>query len=692
MTQALTESQSEPTVIRPTDGRGFRLDIEGMRGIAVAVVVLFHAEVKWFSGGFVGVDVFFVLSGFLITGLLLDERDRSETISLSKFYARRARRLLPASMAVFVATIFLAKWLMSPLDLVELGPQARWVALFGSNIWFSNHATDYLQPDVISPFQQYWSLAVEEQFYLVWPLLILVLSVGAKSVKMRLRRVAIGVSVVIAASFVSAVWLTSVRQPSAFFLLPPRAWELGAGALGAVALRFGFGLSTRIASKVGVLGAIAVVAPVFAYGASTKFPGWMALPPVLGTVGLLLAGSASTGPAGSGGTSDTSQPYVTRLLQAQPLRWLGRYSYSLYLWHWPLLVIPAAAAGRALSGRERALLVGLSVLAAVATFHLVEDRFRHLQFLARRASSSYAFGAVLVVIAVASSSALPTTQSIAESVSKSAAGGDSELSVSLAKAVAEAPQDQAVVYDNECHRPTETDENTVELNLAACTTGDTASAAAPTVMLIGDSHAAHWQPALSEIATEDGWRLSSLTRSSCPIVEVPVELESTKAHYLQCDLWRQKIFQLVEVVRPSLVVIGHRSSYYEEQVGVEAWDAALQNTVSRLSQFTKVLVLRDLPSAPNSVPKCILSNTADLDSCEFIVEDNDAAEAERERAVVEGVGGRYVDPTGIVCPDGTCEVIDGDFVVFSDSNHLTASYSRSIADELAVLIEPALGI
>ena len=691
MAQVLTESPSELAVTGSTDGRGFRLDIEGMRGVAVAVVVLFHAGVKWFAGGFVGVDVFFVLSGFLITGLLLDERGRSDTINLSRFYARRARRLLPASMAVFVATIFLAKWLMSPLDLVDLGPQARWVALFGSNIWFSSHATDYLQPDVVSPFQQYWSLAVEEQFYLVWPFLILVLSLGAKSAKVRLRRVAIGVSVVVAASFVSAIWLTSVRQPSAFFLLPPRAWELGAGALGAVALRLGFGLSTRIAHKVALLGAIAVVVPVFAYGASTEFPGWMALPPVLGTVALLLAGSASTGSEGGAGASDVTQSHVTRLLQGRPLRWLGRYSYSLYLWHWPLLVIPAAAAGRVLNGWERAMLVGLSVLAAVVTFHLVEDRFRHLQFLTRRVSSSYAFGAVLVITALASSSALPTKQSIAESVSKSATNGDSDLSVTLAKAVAEAPQDQAVVYDNECHRPTETDESTVELNLAACTTGNTA-AGAPTVMLIGDSHAAHWQPALSELATENGWQLSSLTRSFCPIVEVPVELESAKAHYLQCDLWREKIFQLVEVVRPSVVVIGHRSSYYEEQVGTDVWDVALQNTVSRLSPFTKVLVLRDLPSAPNSVPKCILSNTDDLDSCEFPVEDDDTAEAERERAVVEGVGGRYVDPTGIVCPQGTCEVIDGDYVVFSDSNHLTASYSRSIAGELAKLVEPALGI
>lgn len=208
--------------------------------------MLFHAELSWFSGGFVGVDVFFVLSGFLITGLLLDERDRSGRISFGDFYARRARRLLPASILVFVATILAAVAMMSPLDLLDLGSQARWTALFGSNIWFARHATHYLQPDVISPFQQYWSLAVEEQFYLIWPPVILLLALGARSRRALLKRVGIGLGVICVASFTSVVWLTAVRQPSAFFLLPPRAWELGAGGLLAIALRLGLRVRPRM--------------------------------------------------------------------------------------------------------------------------------------------------------------------------------------------------------------------------------------------------------------------------------------------------------------------------------------------------------------------------------------------------------------------------------------------------------------
>lgn len=669
-----------------TTADAFRGDIEGLRGVAVALVVLFHAGVAGFSGGFVGVDVFFVLSGFLITGLLLDEIDRRQRIDLVGFYARRARRLLPASLLVFVATVVLAARAMPALDALDLAPQARWVALFGSNIWFARHATDYLQPDVVSPFQQYWSLALEEQFYLVWPFLLLLLGFRARSRRNRLLRTGAGVALVVVASFVGAVHLTAVRQPSAFFLLPPRAWELGAGALLALALRLGLRVGRRSALLLGVVGALAVTLPAVSYGAGTRFPGWSALPPVTGTVLILLAGSTSL----SGGTAVPLAP-VNRLLTFAPLRLAGRYSYSLYLWHWPLLVIPAAAAGRPLRPGETVLAVGLSILLAVASFHLLEDRLRHLGPLVRRPLLSYGVGAGLVVVALLSLGTLPTPDRIANRASETAATHGEDLPVALARAVVAAPGDQARVYRNECHRPVEFDESEEPVDVSACTTG-TIWPVTPTVMLLGDSHAAHWEPALSEIASRRGWKLTSLTRSYCPLVDVPVKLRATGNHYRECDDWRARVLGLIASRRPDVVVLGQRSSYYVHQVGLRRWLAALQRTVGELSPTTRVVVLRDLPTAPRPVPKCILANTDDLDSCEFEVSVNDQRRLYVERAVVAGAGGIYVDPVAIVCPSDRCDVIDDDQVVFSDSNHLTASYSRSIAAELAQVVEPALGI
>lgn len=674
----------------------FRLDVEGMRGVAVAIVVLFHAELSWFSGGFVGVDVFFVLSGFLITGLLLDERDRSGRISFGDFYARRARRLLPASILVFVATILAAVAMMSPLDLLDLGSQARWTALFGSNIWFARHTTDYLQPDVISPFQQYWSLAVEEQFYLIWPPVILLLALGARSRRALLKRVGIGLGVICVASFTSAVWLTAVRQPSAFFLLPPRAWELGAGGLLAIALRLGLRVRPRMRNALALLGAAAVVLPTLRYGAATVFPGWAALPPVLGTVALLAAGTPEIGgvpeAGGVNGSVNSTRPVITRLLETRPLRLIGKYSYSLYLWHWPVLVLPAAAAGRRLTSLETLQALVLSVALAVCSYHLVEDRFRHLKVLVRRPALSYGFGIAVIAVAVISVGALPTKASIAESASRKAAAEGGALSSELAEAVVDAPDDQASVYANDCHRPTELDENAEPVEPSKCVSGVTGEPSAPTVMLLGDSHAAHWQPALAEMAKSQGWKLVSLSRSFCPLVEVPVELTAARTHYDQCDTWREQIFDLVARTRPTAVVLGHRSSYYVGQVGRDEWTAALGETVAKLAQSTRVLVLRDLPNAPGSVPKCILSNSGDVEPCEFGVKDAAKARVEMERNSVIRSGGMFIDPLSIVCPDDRCDVIDGDLVIYSDSNHLTASYSRSVADDLARLIAPALGI
>ena len=336
----------------------FRPDLEGLRGLAILLVLLFHAGVPGIAGGFVGVDVFFVLSGFLITGLLIRERERTGRIDLPAFYARRARRILPAALVVIVATLVAATAFLSPLDLLRTADDAVAVALSAGNIRFAATATDYFAGTAApSPFLHYWSLGVEEQFYLLWPALLIVAT--------RYGRPRLGAGVLIAAVVVTsvglAIWLTDVSAPWAFYSLPTRAWQLGLGGLLAIVIERVDGRGRLVAAGAGWLGLAAVIASAFVIDASTPYPGVAALLPALGAGGLIIAG---TGRASAG-----------RLLALAPMRFLGRISYSLYLVHWPILVLPAATLSldEELPLAVRLVLAGLSLVVGAACWRVVEQ-------------------------------------------------------------------------------------------------------------------------------------------------------------------------------------------------------------------------------------------------------------------------------------------------------------------------------
>ena len=336
-------------------GETFRPDLEGLRGLAILLVLAFHASVPGITGGYIGVDVFFVLSGFLITGLLLRERERTGRIDLPAFYARRARRILPAAAVVILVTLPFAWVVMAPLDLPRVAGDAMAAALSAANMRFAATSMDYFAQGVSpSPFLHYWSLGVEEQFYLVWPALLIV------ATRLGKPRLSAGVvlTIVTIVSFAGAVWLTDWAAPWAFYSLPTRAWQLGLGGLLAVgtgsALRAatwltaqrgrrlriarwkarrmglpGLGRSIAHASLVviGWAGLAGIVAAAFLFDADTPYPGLAALLPTLGSAALILCGTRRFSPG--------------HLLVLAPMRWLGQISFSLYLVHWPILVLPA---------------------------------------------------------------------------------------------------------------------------------------------------------------------------------------------------------------------------------------------------------------------------------------------------------------------------------------------------------------
>ena len=367
-----------------------RDDIQGLRAIAVLTVIASHAGVPFLPGGFVGVDVFFVISGFLISQLLFREVEKSGKVSIPAFYARRARRILPAATLVTIATIVASAIWLSAVDLLAVVKDALWATFFAANIHFAAVGTDYFaQEEPPSPLQHYWSLSVEEQFYLVWPALLLVLVLLARGRGLP-RRLVFGVLLTITvASFAWSVVYTSSDPIAAYFSTTARAWELGLGALAAL-------VATSVAGRLpglvrGLLcgaGLVLIGVACVAYGESTPFPGSAAAVPVVGSALVLLAG-ATAGP----------QPLPMRALGVLPMRVVGDWSYSLYLWHWPVLIIAARQVDGDLGfWRTLACVVVVFVLSAL-TYRLVEQPFRSpVRFPTGRALALYP-AAVAVVVA-----------------------------------------------------------------------------------------------------------------------------------------------------------------------------------------------------------------------------------------------------------------------------------------------------
>lgn len=367
----------------------FRSDIEGMRAVAVGLVVLYHGFHAPFTGGFVGVDVFFVISGFLITNLLLHEGARNARISISRFYARRVRRILPAAALVVLATVFVVYYRLGFIAGNQIADDAKWTAVFMANIHFGLLATDYLGSQLPpSPLQHMWSLGVEEQFYLVWPGLFLglVLLVRGKRHRNALAVMLLGI---IGTSLAWSVIQTRSNATWAYFSPLTRAWELALGALVAVlatvAARIRPAWLIEVLSLCGLGG---IVLSALVLNSSTHYPGSAVALPVISTALLIVAGCAN------------QRTLVGRVLALRPMQWVGARSYSLYLWHWPFLTIAAEYWGRKLSATQSTVLLLLALAATAITYRLIENPVRHARVLARHTGLTLAIGAVLIIVIV----------------------------------------------------------------------------------------------------------------------------------------------------------------------------------------------------------------------------------------------------------------------------------------------------
>ncbi len=729
----------------PPGGESYRPDIEGLRAVAVVLVVLFHASILGFAGGFVGVDVFFVISGFLITGLLLREIDRTGTISLRDFYARRVRRLLPASALVLLVTLAASALLLPPLSVPSVAGDVAAAAMYVSNVGFAFQATNYFAASQApSPVLHYWSLGVEEQFYLFWPAILLLVATLARGRGRRIGLAVVGISIV---SFGYSLWLTSTNAPWAFFSLPTRAWELGIGAMLAVAgtrLRLIPGMA---ATALGWIGLGFVVLSAILFDQSTPFPGTAALLPTVGA-GLVIVGGAGSAPLGPG-----------RLLATAVPRFLGRISYSLYLWHWPLLVIPEEAAGAVLPLWERLVLVAVGIVLAAATQRWIEDPFRRGRIVGTQPRRNLAMaGALALVVAIVSvgtgftvqasmehptiattaaaneqsldqvlntlESEAPTSApaTVGATPTRSAAGPtatatttatstptptpapprlpsrpgtkDESVPADLQPSVWNASNDMPLAYQDGCH--TQSDGHP---SVGTCLYADLGSST--TIALFGDSHALSWMPAVERLAERQGWRFFDVTMSTCSPAAIPIYNPNLQRVSWECNDWRKNAIAQLTAMHPDIILIaGTRGFQTTDNSGniltgdarTKAWESGINWTINKLKAASSHLIyIADTPLSRQDPATCLSQHTNSILACSTPV--NDAINLqwlvnEQSMAAHNGIG--FIDPELWVCPSSPCPPVVGSFLVYRDPGHLSATFSSALAGHMLDAIEKQL--
>ena len=639
------------------DAREFRPDIEGLRGVAVLLVVATHAT-GWPRGGFLGVDVFFVLSGFLITGLLAGEAVRTGRVSLRAFYARRVRRLLPVGLLVLVVTDLAAALLLLPGRARATVVDSLWALGSVANVRFAQLGTDYFsQTRPPSAVQHYWSLSVEEQFYFVWPTaVVLTLSLARWRGWQSRRTLTVVALVVVTASFAWSVAATAADPVPAYFSAATRAWELGAGALLAL-------LAPQLRRRpfLAGLGAAGLAASVLLIGPGTPVPGYAVALPVLATVALLAGAPASLGQPG--------------------LRYVGRLSYSLYLWHWPALVLAADLPGGA-TPAGRGLAVVVAVALSVASYHLVEAPVRASSWLApghrshARRRPLLGLGLVLgSLVLLATSWTLTASGAAPPPVKGSGVVADPAVAVRAGLALTSWPPglDDDLTDDAAPEWIVDGCLDVGPRNLEQCVYGD--QAGLHTAVLVGDSVAISWLPGLREALREKGWRIQVLTRRQCP--NAALDPGATRAVSESCAQHQQWVVEELQRLRPDLLIASNGYG----GASVQQWASATRVALGRFTGLAGRTVVLAPPPETGNLQKCRTRLSAPP-QCTREVSADWRAFSRVEAQAAGLVGARWVDTSGWFCIDQRCPAVAASTAVTFDGKHLSAGYARLLGPVL----------
>ena len=676
-------------------GAAFRLDVQGLRAVSILLVLGYHAAAPYVPAGYLGVDIFFVISGFLITGMLFREAQETGRVSWVSFYARRARRLLPAAATVLVlASVGIATLTPTPLR-AAFGGDVAAAAIFGANWRFAGREVDYAAQGLSpSPVLHFWSLSVEEQFYLLWPILVIVavaLSRRRKSVRRPL------LSVILVAVFVSSLaWALAPARgvdASGFFDTRSRLWELALGGVCAVGVPLWRGWGARARSAVQVSACAIIVAAAIVGPPSTGGASWATLAATLAAAGAIAAGGGSSRP--------------DAVLGSRPLVWLGGLSYSLYLWHWPLLTFAHERWG-SMPTSANLLIVCAAVAPAWLSYRLIETPVRRSRRLARSWRASWAVGLFSILAAASAGTAValiyraPSPQHAVIEVpdpveptgvprhalptpptTLAAPGPIADLRPAVAAAYSDHPDemDKGCQVDVPIETPT------------WCLGGDLAGAI--TIDVVGDSTVMQWASVLDAIGADRGWRVRTTTKSSCTFA---TGYQDRRGTYLpSCTVWNDTVTEQILADPPDFIITSTRSGVAWPSPDAAAPDGAtaVADMAARWRALEaagiQVIVLLDNPTPPIDldIPTCVAAHSQNYAACSF----QRAAAEERGGTIAQEQAARAVPSVDVIdlndwiCNRDVCPPVVGDNLVYRDTHHLTVSFTSSLAEPLALWLD-----
>jgi len=616
--------------------------IQGLRAVAVLAVIVYHLDHALLPGGFLGVDLFFVISGFLITRKLLREINETGTLNVLGFWGARAKRLLPNALLVLLATLVSAIALLSPYRHAAIADEVIRAATFTSNFLFASRATDYFRfNDVPSPVLHYWSLSIEEQFYLGLPIFLFLFSACVP--RWRLHIATAFIIVILFTSLALCIQGSQVDPATAFFQTQSRLWQLALGGIVGIVFDRLQLISSKGRSFVAYAGALMLAIALVTFSDNMNYPGAWALIPTISSAAILIGAPATKS--------------LVRALSIPPATAIGDRSYSLYLWHWPVIAI---AAERWPDDKTAGLVaIPIFVVAAWVSFRFVEHPLHKSEAFAWARIPTAATGILTVCTAALMLTFYPLSQA----------------SNARAEAIKSASSDLSRAYRNNCHLKFD------EIHIADCVYGNPDGKR--TVVLFGDSHAAQWFDAVEKAATEAGWRMISMTKTSCPSVDIGIWLPDLKRYYKACEVWRKSVLTYFADHPPDLAILANYSNYYgwlydrnsrmvmSNGASPAAWRGAYQTMLKDLRTIgTNILVIRDNPRMLKSYKDCLSVK-------------NDCGRTRSD--AIRGMGLpsisndhiHLMDFTDQLCSTTWCPAMKDGAIAYLDDHHLTATVSKT---------------
>jgi len=657
----------------------FRPDVEGLRAVAVSMVLLYHLGVGWATGGFAGVDVFFVISGFLITGQLVKEVERTGTIALADFYSRRAKRLFPAAALVLLATVGLTLFTLPPTRWAEIGGDVFASAAYFINWRLAARSVDYLAEDSVpSPVQHFWSLAVEEQYYIIWPVLLFV---ALFLLRRWLRNRTVLWSTLVAVALPSlaySIYLTAKDPGPAYFITPTRIWELAIGGAVALSANACRRIPARVAQLLGWFGLAAIaVATVVISARSTPWPGYAAALPTLGAAAVIVSGFS----AGRHGP--------VALLGTRAFCWVGAISYSLYLWHWPLIEAarayfeqPQLAPWLALAVLAASIVLAWLALTFVEHPIRVSEKMSLNTRYALSAGLNFSFvgaiaGLFLIVFTLQQGGtqvaggpgAAMGAKALRPNPRGDHAGQPVDKVAWFTPAAEQATRDIPSAYADGCQLDVATTEP------KPCIYGRKDGAI--TVAVVGDSKIVQWMPALEELAEKHDWKLVLNGKSGCGFHSRMLVLDGKP--YTQCYEWNRAVLKQLLAERPDYLITslgrGGKKPNDKEVAALLDWWRPLSDA------GVKVIALANNPNPRGNVYECVARNPEKLSTCAF-ARNPGSGTPSLEAAAAQIPTARFINLNDAICPNRLCPAIIGNVLIYRQGSHITSTYIESLAPRL----------